>query len=64
MSSDVRLLIMAAIGLGFFAWALSYSSQFGTLVSSTTGGYSNVVRALEPPSMSGGPTSTISPGMG
>lgn len=53
MSKDVKMLLVAAVGLGFFVWGLAYASQFGQLVSSTTQGYGNVVRALEPPPGSG-----------
>lgn len=53
MSKDVKLLILAAVGIGFFAWGLAYAPAFGQLVSSSTNGYGNVVRALEPPSMGG-----------
>ena len=51
MSKDIKLLLLAAVGLGFFAWGLAYSKQFGNLVGSTTTGYGNVVKALEPPNM-------------
>lgn len=54
MSKDVKMLILAAVGIGFFAWGLAYSQQFGQLVSSSTQGYGNVVKALEPPSMTQG----------
>jgi hypothetical protein len=54
LSKDIKLLLLAGVGIGFFAWALAYSQQFGQLVSSSTEGYGNVVRALEPPNMSGG----------
>jgi hypothetical protein len=54
MSKDIKLLLLAGVGIGFFAWALAYSNQFGTLVGSTTQGYGNVVKALEPPSGAGG----------
>jgi len=49
MSKDVKLLLLAAVGLGFFAWGLAYSGAFGNLVNAGTSGYGNVVHALEPP---------------
>lgn len=48
MSKDIKLLLLAGVGIGFFAWALAYSNQFATLVGSTTQGYGNVVKALGP----------------
>lgn len=53
MSKDIKMLLLAGVGIGFFAWGLMYSQQFGQLVSASTNGYGNVVRALEPPGMGG-----------
>lgn len=68
MNKDVKILIVGAIGIGFFAWALTYADKFNTLVTSTTQGYGNVVKALEPGNMGSnvGATTTLpgySPGM-
>jgi hypothetical protein len=48
MSQDVRLLLVAAVGIGVLAWCVSYSSQIGNLVTTSTTGYGNIVKALEP----------------
>lgn len=73
MSKDVKLLLLAGVGIAFFAWGLAYSQQFGNLVTSATSGYGNVVKALEPPpsalqqsfnSAPIGMTSGASPGQG
>ncbi len=49
MSKDIKLLLLAGVGIAFFAWALKFAGPFGQLVNSTTSGYGNVVKALEPP---------------
>jgi hypothetical protein len=48
VSGDVRILIVGAVGIGIFAWALLNAGPFGQLVSSSTQGYGNIVRALQP----------------
>lgn len=51
MSKDIKLLLLAGVGVAFLAWGVAYYQQFGALVGTTTSGYGNVIRALEPMNM-------------
>ena len=48
MNQDIKILLIGAVGIGFFAWMLLNAPAFGQIVSSSTQGYGNVVKALQP----------------
>jgi len=49
MKDDIRMLLVAGVGVAFLAWAVANTGAIGSLVQTSVSGYGGVIHALEPP---------------
>lgn len=53
MNADLRLILVASIGIAFLAWGVAYYKPIGALGMSGAQDYTTFLRGLEPASLGG-----------